>query len=180
MTRMAEFIPVIALAIAPAAHGKLLPDAETLAACFALADWTLHAGEALRKGVSEKQHLRAEEQEAGSPLEKRRAAIGAVYRDRPGDLSDYIAAKLGACLRATGADMGDLMAKGCYDRTLWAGTFFASRRRGDPLERLVEWYGRDAAYGGAHLASIARAVYSTDKSEPVFRRDQFADCVLAR
>lgn len=165
----------LVLAFAPGAYGKLLPGAEAQAACFQLADWTLQSGEALRAGVPKEQHQSAGERDASSRREERRAAIEAVYRDRPGDLSDYIAAKLGGCLRVRGADVGDLMAKACYDQTLWAGTFFESRRRGIALERLLEGYGRDAVFSGARLAE---AVYGTDKSELEFRRDLFVDCVI--
>jgi hypothetical protein len=170
---------LLALLLAPLACAKLLPQAETLAACFQLADWTLEAGEALSAGVAKERHMGAAEQEAPGPRETRRAAIEAVYRDRPRYLSDYIAAKLGACLRERGAQIGDLTAKACYDQTLWAGTFFASRRRGVALERLIEGYGGSgAAFGGVALAPLAEAVYRTDKPELEFRRDLFLECVM--
>lgn len=171
-------IAAVVLALAPAAYAKLLPDAAGPAACFLLADWTLQAGEARRAGVPLEQHLLAAERDPSGPHGERQAAIESVYRDQPGDLSDYIAARLGACLRRQGADLGNLAAKACYDPTLWAGTFFASRRRGYALERLIEGYGREAVFGGVRLAALAQAVYGTDKSELEFRRDLFVDCVI--
>lgn len=177
MASIVKIAAALVLAFAPGAYGKVLPGAEAQAACFQLADWTLHSGEALRAGVPKEQHLIAGERDASSRREERRAAIEAVYRDRPGDLSDYITAKLGACLRVRGADVGDFTAKACYDQTLWAGTFFASRRRGVALDRLLGGYGRDAVFGGLRLAGLAEAVYGTDKSELEFRRDLFVDCV---
>jgi hypothetical protein len=140
---------------------KLLPQAE----CLVQADWTLQAGEALRAGISKEQHLAAEE---SAP--QRSAVVEEVYRARPGDLSDYIAASLGACLRSRGAEIGDGFAKACYDQTLWAGMFFASKRRGDSLERLSQ------TYGGA-LAELAEAVYRSQLPELQFRQDLFADCL---
>jgi hypothetical protein len=128
--------------------------------------------------VPKEKHLGAAAREASGHDAERRAAIEAVYGDRPGDLSDYIARKLGACLRAGGVDLGDVAAKACYDQTLWARTFFLSRRRGEPLERLVEGYGPDAVSGGVRLASLVQAVYGTQKTEREFRRDLFVDCVL--
>jgi hypothetical protein len=178
--RLAGTVALLALAIAPCTQAKLLPQAENFAACFLLADWTLEAGEALRAGVTKERHLSAGEQGAPARGEERRAAVEAVYRDRPGagELSEYIAARLGACLRGRGARMGDSLAKACYDQTLWAGTFFASKRRGVALERLIEGYGGSgAAFGGVALAPLAEAVYRTDKPEFEFRRDLFLECV---
>lgn len=158
-----RLIAALLFAAPVAAAGKMLPEAASLAECLLLADWTLAAGEALRAGVSEEQHLAAQA-DAGSA---RRAAVEAVYRDRPRDLSDYIAAKLGPCLRSRGAPVGDLFAKGCYDQTLWAGMFFASKRRGVSLERLMQ----------GPLAELAEAVYRSDSPELEFRRDVLVDCL---
>jgi hypothetical protein len=136
--------------------------------CFMVADWTLQAGEALRAGVPMREHLGTAEQP-----DERRVATEAVYRNRPGDLSDYLAARLGACLRERGSQAGDRFAKACYDQTLWAGSFFASRRRGESLDRLVEGYERM----GLPLAALAEAVYRSQKPEPEFRRDLFLECL---
>jgi hypothetical protein len=176
-------VALLMLAVTPGAYAKLVPEAENFATCFFLADWTLAAGEALRAGVAKERHLSAGEQGAPGGGEARRAAVEAVYRDRPGagELSEYIAAKLGACLRERGARMGDFQAKACYDPTLWAGTFFASRRRGVALERLIEGYGGSgAAFGGVALAPLAEAVYRAQKPEIEFRRDLFLECVIGR
>lgn len=178
--RVARTVALLALAFAPAACAKLFPQAESLAACFQLADWTLEAGEALSAGLAKERHMSAADQGAPDTREARRAAIEAVYRDRPRYLSDYIAAKLGVCLRERGAQIGDLVAKACYDQTLWAGTFFASKRRGIALERLIEGYGREAAFGGVALAPLAGAVYRTQKPEIEFRRDLFLECVIGQ
>lgn len=156
------------VAISLLASGKTLPEGRVRARCFQLADWTLQAGEAMRAGKALAPHL-AEGEDTDSA---RREAAEAVYRDRPRDLSDYIESRLGACLRAGGAALGARAAKACYDRTLWAGTLFTSRRQGVPLERLLEGYAR----AGMPLAELAEAVYRTEKSEPDFRRDLFLDC----
>ncbi len=161
----------LALALPGAPAAKLLPEAERLAECLNLADWTLGAGEALRGGVPKAEHSRARSEEAAAQREARRAAIDAVYDDRPGDLSDYIAAKLGACLRERGVDLGDRSAKACYDDTLWAGMFFASKRRGVALERLIE------GYRSTPFAGLAEAVYRSQQPEAHFRRDLFLGCV---
>jgi hypothetical protein len=163
---------VLTLAAPGAGVAKLLPEAEKLAECFSLADWTLAAGEALRAGASKEEHSIAPAHEAASQRKARRAAIEAVDRDRPRDLSDYIAAKLGACLRERGVDSGELSAKACYDQTLWAGMLFASKRRGVALEQLIRAY--DAA---PPLAGLAEEVYRTHQPEADFRRDLFLACV---
>lgn len=178
MASVVRIVAVLAFAFPLGASGKLLPDAEKLAACFLLADWTLQAGEALRVGVPKERHLIAGKGNASAGHEERRAAIEAVYRDRPGDLSDYIAAKLGACLRERGAEVGDLLGKACYDQTLWAGTFFASKRHGVTLQRLIEGYGRGTVFAGVPLAPLAEAVYRSEKPEFEFRRDLFVDCLI--
>ncbi len=167
----------LALAAPGAAAAKILPEAERLAECLSLADWTLAAGEARRADVSKEEHANAAPAEATPQRAARLAAIEAVYRDRPGDLSDYIAAKLGACLRQGGHDLSDLAAKGCYDQTLWAGMFFASKRRGVALERLIEGY-RGAGDGAAPLAGLAAAVYRSPQPEADFRRELFLGCVI--
>jgi hypothetical protein len=123
-------------------------------------DWALQAGEAPRAGVSKERHFVLQVDEA-------RATIEEVYRDRPRDLSDYIAAKLGPCLRERGARAGDVFAKGCCDLTLWAGMLFASKRRGVPLKRLME----------GPLPQLAEAVYRSEGTEAEFREDLLADCL---
>lgn len=151
---------VLLLTFPLAAFGKLLPEAEKIAECLRVADWTLEAGEALRAGISKERHLALQADEA-------RATIEEVYRDRPRDLSDYIAAKLGSCLRERGAQVGDLFAKACYDQTLWAGMLFASKRRGVRPERLME----------GPLVELAEAVYRTQSSETEFRQNLLVDCL---
>jgi hypothetical protein len=161
MTR--SIVAVLLVAFPLGASGKLLPEADRFAQCLLVADWTLEAGEALRGGISQERHVAAQE----NAVAARRAAIEAVYRDRPRDLSDYIAAKLGACLRARGVDAGDLFAKACYDETLWARMLFASKRRGVELERLMK----------GPLPQLAEAVYSSDVPEAEFRRDLLFNCL---
>jgi hypothetical protein len=158
-----SIVAVLLVAFPLAASGKLLPEAAKFSECLLVADWTLDAGEALRGGISQERHVAAHENEVPA----RRATIEAVYRDRPRELSDYIAAKLGSCLRARGADAGDLFAKACYDQTLWARMLFASKRRGVSLERLME----------GPLAPLAEAVYRSDLPEAEFRRDLLLDCL---
>jgi hypothetical protein len=154
-------LATVALAFPVMACAKVLPHGE----CLVAADWTLQAGEALRAGISKEQHLAAQE---SAP--QRRAVVEEVYRARPSDLSDYIAARLVACLRSRGAEIGERRAKACYDQTLWAGMFFASKRRGHSLERLSQFY------GGA-LAELAEAVYRSQLPELQFRQELFADCL---
>jgi hypothetical protein len=155
-----SIVAVLVLAFPFAAFGKLLPETEKLAGCLRIADWTLQAGEALRAGISK-------ERQFGLQMDEARATIEQVYRDRPHDLSDYIAAKLGLCLRERGAAVGDLSAKACYDLTLWAGTFFASKRRGVALERLMQ----------GPLPQLAEAVYRSERPEAEFREHLLVDCL---
>jgi hypothetical protein len=154
-------LAILAFAFPVMAYAQGLPQAE----CLIAADWRLQAGEALRAGISKERHLAAQEN-----VSQRRAIVEEVYRAGPSDLSDYIAARLGACLRSRGAEIGDRVAKACYDQTLWAGMFFGSKRRGDSLERLSQFY------GGA-LAELAEAVYRSQLPELQFRQDLFADCL---
>jgi hypothetical protein len=174
--RAGAFLLAFAIAYAGTpqqAFGKLLPETRKLQACFRLADWTLAAGEALRAGLPQVQHLAAHADEPPAERAGREEASRAVYRDRPGDLSDYIAARLSACLREYGVAASDRFAKACYDRTLWAGMLFASKRRGDDLERLIQGYER----AGIPISELARTVYGTARPEAEFRAELFADCI---
>ena len=157
----------IALVLPSAGTAKLLPEAETLTECLRLADWTLQAGQALRAGVAMNQHLGADELPAPAGSDERRAAVEAVYRDRPADLSDYIAVRLGRCLRGRGTNASDRFAKACYDQTLWAATLFAYKRQGVALERVLS----------GPMPALAEAVYRSEQPEAEFRRDLLLECL---
>lgn len=82
---------------------------------------------------------------------------------RAGGKNDAIRARLEACLPAAGA-------MACYEETLWAASFFASKRGGVSFERALRGY-------PAPFEGLIEAVYTSDKDEEAFRRDWFVDCV---
>ena len=82
---------------------------------------------------------------------------------RAGEGNERIRSKLEDCLPVSGA-------MACYEETLWAASFFASRRGGVSLERAVRGY-------PAPFEGLIEAVYRSDKEEEAFRRDWFVDCV---
>jgi hypothetical protein len=58
----------------------------------------------------------------------------------------------------------------CYEQTLWAVSFFASKRSGVALERAQRGY-------PAAFAILIDEVYRSEKAEDAFRRDWFLDCI---
>jgi len=82
---------------------------------------------------------------------------------RAGDGNEAIRARLEACLPLPGA-------MACYEETLWAASFFASRRGGLALERAQRGY--PSAFEG-----LIEEVYRSDKEEDAFRRDLFLACI---
>jgi hypothetical protein len=80
---------------------------------------------------------------------------------RAGEGNEAIRARLEECLPG---------AMPCYEETLWAASFFASKRRGVTLERAQRGY--PAAFEG-----LIDEVYRSDKAEDAFRRDWFVDCI---
>jgi hypothetical protein len=82
---------------------------------------------------------------------------------RAGGRNEAIRARLEACL----PDVPNAMA--CYEQTLWAASFFASKRGGVALERALRGY-------PAPFEGLIEEVYRSDKDEYAFRRDWFADC----
>jgi hypothetical protein len=76
-----------------------------------------------------------------------------------------IRARLEACL----PDVPNAMS--CYEQTLWAASFFASKRGGVGLERALRGY-------PAPFEPLIGEVYRSDKDEYAFRRDWFIDCTL--
>jgi hypothetical protein len=82
---------------------------------------------------------------------------------RSGEGNERIRAGLEECLPVPGA-------MACYEETLWAASFYASRRAGVSLERAMRGY-------PAPFEGLIAAVYHSDKEEQAFRRDWFVDCV---
>jgi hypothetical protein len=82
---------------------------------------------------------------------------------RAGEGNEAIRARLEECLPTPGA-------MSCYEETLWAASFFASKRGGVALERAQRGY-------PATFATLIDEVYRSDKEEHTFRRDWFIDCV---
>jgi hypothetical protein len=82
---------------------------------------------------------------------------------RAGHGNEAIRAGLEACLPVPGA-------MSCYEDTLWAASFFASKRGGVALERAQRGY-------PAAFATLIDEVYRSGKDEEAFRRDWFIDCV---
>jgi hypothetical protein len=82
---------------------------------------------------------------------------------RGGGNNEAIRARLEACL----PEVPNAMA--CYEQTLWAASFFASKRGGVRLERALRGY-------PAPFEALIEAVYRSDKDEYAFRRDWFIDC----
>jgi hypothetical protein len=82
---------------------------------------------------------------------------------RAGDGNEAIRARLEQCLPVPGA-------MSCYEETLWAASFYASKRGGVALERAQRGY--PSAFRG-----LIEEVYRSDKAEDAFRRDWFLDCV---
>jgi hypothetical protein len=82
---------------------------------------------------------------------------------RAGEGNEAIRARLEECLPNPGA-------MSCYEETLWAASFFASKRGGVALERAQRGY-------PATFATLIDEVYRSDKEEHTFRRDWFVDCV---
>jgi hypothetical protein len=82
---------------------------------------------------------------------------------RAGEGNEAIRARLEECLPNPGA-------MSCYEETLWAASFFASKRGGVALERAQRGY-------PATFATLIDEVYRSDKEEHTFRRDWFIDCV---
>ena len=82
---------------------------------------------------------------------------------RAGHGNEAIRAGLEACLPVPGA-------MSCYEETLWASSFFASRRAGVALERARRGY-------PAAFDTLIEEVYRSEKEEDAFRRDWFLDCI---
>jgi hypothetical protein len=82
---------------------------------------------------------------------------------RAGHGNEAIRARLEACLPVPGA-------MSCYEATLWATAFFASKRGGAALERAQRGY-------PAVFAALIDEVYRSDKEEDAFRRDWFIECI---
>jgi hypothetical protein len=80
---------------------------------------------------------------------------------RAGGNNEAIRARLEECLPG---------AMPCYEETLWAASFFASRRAGVSLERAQRGY-------PAAFEALIDEVYRSDKDEDAFRRDWFLDCI---
>jgi hypothetical protein len=89
---------------------------------------------------------------------------GADESLRAGKGNEAIRTRLEACLP------GIPNAMSCYEETLWAASFFASKRGGVALERAQRGY-------PAAFATLIDEVYRSDKEEPAFRRDWFRDCI---
>jgi hypothetical protein len=89
---------------------------------------------------------------------------GADQSLRAGEGNEAIRARLDACLPGIGNAMS------CYEETLWATAFFASKRGGVALERAQRGY-------PAVFAPLIDEVYRSEKDEQAFRRDWFIDCV---
>jgi hypothetical protein len=83
---------------------------------------------------------------------------------RAGGNNEAIRARLEECLPG---------AMSCYEETLWASAFFASKRRGLPVERTRRGY-------PAAFETLIDEVYRSDKEEDAFRRDWFLDCIDTR
>jgi hypothetical protein len=82
---------------------------------------------------------------------------------RAGEGNEAIRARLEECLPIPGV-------MSCYEETLWAASFFASKRGGIALERAQRGY-------PAVFAPLIDEVYRSEKDEYAFRRDWFVDCV---
>jgi hypothetical protein len=83
---------------------------------------------------------------------------------RAGGSNEAIRARLEECLPG---------AMPCYEQTLWAASFFASKRTGVSLERAQRGY-------PAAFEALIDEVYRSDKEEDAFRRDWFLDCIDSR
>jgi hypothetical protein len=88
-----------------------------------------------------------------------------------GGSNEAIRTRLEGCLADSPAHRASATAMACYEQTLWAASFFASRRRGVTLERARNGYPKD-------FEALLEEVYRSDKEEANFRRDWFVDCVL--
>jgi hypothetical protein len=80
---------------------------------------------------------------------------------RAGQGNEAIRARLEECLPG---------AMPCYEETLWAASFFASKRAGVSLERAHRGY-------PSAFEALIDEVYRSDKEEDAFRRDWFLDCI---
>jgi len=83
---------------------------------------------------------------------------------RAGEGNEAIRARLEECLP------GEMP---CYEQTLWAASFFASKRNGVALERALRGY-------PAAFAELIAEVYASDKDEDAFRRGWFLGCIGER
>ena len=89
---------------------------------------------------------------------------GADQSLRAGERNEAIRTRLEACLP------GIENAMACYEETLWATAFFASKRGGVALERAQRGY-------PAVFATLIDEVYRSEKEEDAFRRDWFIKCI---
>jgi hypothetical protein len=85
---------------------------------------------------------------------------------RSGAGNEAIRTRLEKCLPIPGA-------MSCYEETLWAASFFASKRRGVTLERAQRGY-------PSAFEALIDEVYRSEKEEDAFRRDWFVDCIDER
>jgi hypothetical protein len=82
---------------------------------------------------------------------------------RAGEGNEAIRTRLEQCL-----PIPDAMP--CYEQTLWAASFFASKRAGIALERAQRGY-------PAAFQDLIEEVYRSVKDEDAFRREWFVDCI---